>query len=153
MHRLLQHQIKQHLNESGVDLAGCAPFLAAVSEAYDQADTDRYRLEDVVNHNAQELTALTSQMKAAIPDTFLRLDRQGMILDYKPGENQKAYFFSPDVIGKPLARFLPESVVKKYTEAISSIGHQKTAEVSIFHELAYGEDEEEHYYEARLLPL
>lgn len=153
MHRLLQYQIKQHLSESGVDLAGCEPFLAAVSEAYDQADTDRYRLEDVVNRNAQELTALTSQMKAAIPDTFLRLDRQGMVLDYKPGENQKAYFSSPNVIGKPLARFLPEPVAQKYAEAISSIGHQKTAEVSIFHELAYGEDEEEHYYEARLLPL
>lgn len=165
MHRLLERQLKRHLKVSEKTLAevsavgtadmpeGWADFLAAVNSAYEQADTDRYRLEHIVQQNSQELLALNSQMRAAIPDTFLRLDKQSMILDYKPGTSQTAYLSSAAVIGKPLNRFLPAEVSQKFADAIASLDAHKVLEVSIFHQLTNAEESAERFYEARVLPF
>ena len=186
MHRLLARQLKRHLKEIGQQLAttpaqnaGQIPsqpsestlkevlpkaglsedwiaFLADVSSSYEQADTDRYRLEHIVLQNSQELLALNSQMKAAIPDTFLRLDKQSMILEYKPAHSQQAYLSSNEVIGKPLSRFLPEDACEKFADAIAKLDSHAESEVSIFHRLTCQNShtgEEKRFYEARILPF
>jgi len=156
MHRLLQRQLKRHLQELETHSEALPPgweaFLNAVNHTYEQADTDRFRLEHIIGQNAQEMLALNSQMRAAIPDTFLRLDKQGMILDYKPGKSQKPYLSSALVVGKPLSRFLPEKVSNKFSEAIAKLDHSSSDEVNIFHKLVDSK-ENKCFYEVRILPF
>ena len=151
MHRLLQRQIKRHLSQFEKVPDGWEAFIAAVDEAYEQADNDRHVLEQILEMNTREMMALNSQMKAAIPDTFLRLDKQANILDYKPGRTQKAYLSAEGVVGKPLSAFLPEAVSQKYLDAIDKLEKTASSEVGIFHELVC--EDVNYYYEVRLLPL
>lgn len=159
MHCLLKRQIKRYLGSLKIVPDGWVKFLSAVGEAYEQGDTDRRRLERTIALNSQELLELNSQMRAAIPDTFLRIDKQGIILDYKPGQGQNAYLSSPEVtgkvtgevIGKYLQTLLPEAVSHQFFEAVESL-EQKISEVSIVHSLKALEGNE-HFYEVRLLPL
>ncbi|MEM6597970.1 MAG: ATP-binding protein [Cyanobacteria bacterium P01_D01_bin.36] len=156
MHRLLQRQLKRHLPEleagSGALPEGWENFINAVNKAYEQADTDRFRLEHITQQNSKEVLALNSQMRAAIPDTFLRLDRQGMILDYKPGQGESAYLSSEATVGKPLSRFLPEKASKKFLDAIAKLAQDGLNEVGIFHKLT-NPAEDEFFYEVRILPF
>ena len=156
MHRLLQRQLERHLKELDTASDGLPPgweeFLNAVNRAYNQADTDRFRLEHITGQNSKELLALNSQMRAAIPDTFLRLDKRGMILDYKPGRNQAAYLSSAAAVGKPLGRFLPEKASRKFLDAIAKLDHNGLDEISIFHKLI-SPKEEKYFYEVRILPF
>ena len=151
MHRLLKRQIKRNLEPLETVPDGWEKFLASVSDAYEQADSEQRMLERTVELNSKELLELTSQIRAAIPDTFLRLDTQGTILDYKESLNQSAYLPSSDVVGKPLQTLLPEAVNQKFTDAIELLVLQQKSEVSIIHELSFADGK--HYYEVRLLPL
>ncbi|MEL6604779.1 MAG: ATP-binding protein [Cyanobacteria bacterium J06614_10] len=151
MHRLLQRQIKRHLGQLEKVPDGWEAFIAAVDGAYEQADNDRHMLEQILKMNTREMMALNSQMRAAIPDTFLRLDKQANILDYKPGKTQKDYLSAVDVVGKPLSAFLPEAVSQKFSEAIDKLEKTASSEVGIFHELVC--EDVNYYYEVRLLPL
>lgn len=154
MHRLLQRQLERHFK--GIDTIskslpqGWEDFLTAIDHAYEQADIDRFRLEDIIQQNAQDALVLNSQLRAAIPDTLLRLDKQCMILDYKPGKKQHAYLPSTVVIGKPLSRFLPEEAGKKFLEAISKLEHSGLDEISIFHKLTDPANDK-CFYEVRIL--
>ncbi|MGD1900008.1 MAG: ATP-binding protein [Phormidesmis sp.] len=163
MHRLLQRQLKRHLPdhlsqyleteeaEQATLPDSWKDFLDAVNHTYEQADIDRSRYENIVQHHAEELSTLNSQMRAAIPDTFLRLDKQGMILDYKLSQSKRPYLSSLEVRGKPLSRFLPEKTGKKFMAAIVDLDEGMLSEVSIFHKL--GEAEDTCFYEVRLLPF
>ena len=152
MHRLIKRQLKRHMGGAASVPESWTPILQAESDAKGQADSERHTLERIVELNSEELTALNSQMRSAIPDTFLRLDSQGVILDYKPGQTQTAYLTSVEsVIGNPLSVFLPESVSDKFKRAVHKIVVEKASEVSIFHELV--DEAGERFYEVRLLPL
>lgn len=151
MHRLLKRQIKRNLGALDVVPEGWEKFLDAVSDAYEQSDSERRMLERTVELSSKELLELNSQIRAAIPDTFLRLDTQGTILDYKESLSQRAYLPSNEVIGKQLQSLLPETVNQKFADAVELLEQQKKSEVSIIHELP-GEASK-NYYEVRLLPL
>jgi len=151
MHRLLKRQIKRYLGDLTGIPDGWEKFANAVSDAYEQGDTDRRMLEHTIALNSQELLELNSQMRAAIPDTFLRIDKQGIILDYKPGSGQNAYLPSPEVIGKYIQALLPETVSHKLMKAVASL-EQKTPAISIVHSLQALEGSE-YFYELRLLLL
>lgn len=151
MHRLLKRQLKRNLGRFDSIPEGWEKFLNAVSEAYEQSDTDRRMLERTIELNSQELLELNTQIRAAIPDTFLRIDQQGTILDYKPGQDQNPYFSSERVVGEQLQVLLPESVVQKFMVAIDCLHNQGLSNISIVHELI--RCEEKYFYEARFLPL
>jgi signal transduction histidine kinase len=151
MHRLLQRQIKRHLGNIESIPDHWMRFLQAVSEAYEQSDVERRMLERTIELTSQELLGLNSQMRAAIPDTFLRLDKQGLVLDYKAGQNTMAYLATTDVIGNFLQSMLPVSVSQKYLAAIDKLDQKLVSEVGIVHELWV--EGQEYFYEVRVLPL
>jgi two-component system, NtrC family, sensor kinase len=156
MHRLLTRQVKRYLGDLESMPEGWETFLNAVSDAYEQSDDDRNMMERTVELNSQELIALNSQIRAAIPDTFLRMDKQGVILDYKPGQSKTTYLPASEVMGQPIEQFLSESVSQQYRDAIAAIegaiiAGEDNPEVSIFHERL--DKDSEYFYEVRLLPL
>ncbi|MEA5471749.1 PAS domain-containing sensor histidine kinase [Spirulina sp. 06S082] len=153
MHRLLKRQLKRYL---GIENSEEIPphlqkFIKAIADAYEQSDADRLMLERSMELSSKELLEVNTQMRAAIPDLFLRLDRDGTILDYKPGHtNEDIYVPLVEPIGKYLQDFLPKEVAQKFELALDRL--QKTQPiVSIEHSLTL--EGKQYYYEVRLLRL
>ncbi|TVQ56581.1 MAG: response regulator [Spirulina sp. DLM2.Bin59] len=86
--------------------------------------------------------------QAAIPDLFLQLDYQGIVLDYKPGSTTDLYLPIPNPIGQPLQNFLPPSVAVLFQETLAQLSLGEPI-LSFNHALAVGD--ETRFYEARLL--
>lgn len=151
MHRLLQRQIKRYLGKLEATPENWENFINAVNDAYEQADAEHLMLEHAIELNSQELLELNAQIRDAIPDTFLRIDQQGTILDYKPGQSQTAYLPSTDILGQKLQTFLPEAVGQKFTAAIECLKNQDLTSVNIVHDLTF--EGQSYFYEVRILPL
>ncbi|WP_204103024.1 MULTISPECIES: ATP-binding protein [Spirulina sp. CCY15215] len=153
MHRLLKRQLKRYL---GIENSEEIPphlqkFIKAIADAYEQSDADRLMLERSMELSSKELLEVNTQMRAAIPDLFLRLDRDGTILDYKPGHtNEDIYVPLIEPIGKYLQDFLPEEVAQKFELALDRL-QKKQPIISLEHSLSI--KEQQYYYEVRLLRL
>ncbi|MEM9538289.1 MAG: ATP-binding protein [Cyanobacteria bacterium P01_E01_bin.42] len=153
MHRLLKRQLKRYLgivNSEDIPL-DLKKFIAAIDNAYEQSDADRLMLERSMELSSQELLEVNTQMRAAIPDLFLRLDRDGTILDYKPGHtNEDVYVPLIEPIGKYLQDFLPEKVARQFEQALEGV-HKNRPIFSLEHSLTI--EGKKYYYEVRLLRL
>lgn len=66
LHRLLQRQIKRYLGNSTELPEDWQNFLAAVNDAYYQADSDRARIEKTLELSSQELLQANTQMQALL---------------------------------------------------------------------------------------
>jgi signal transduction histidine kinase/DNA-binding response OmpR family regulator len=152
VHSLLKRQLKRHFGDEFNFPAAWEGFLNAVNGAYDQSDLDRQMLERSLDLSSQELLQANSEMRAlfqAMPDTLLRVDHQGTIVDCKgccscddPLSEFKALIGSQvhdiplmgDHLGPTFER-LGEGMSETSVEyAVSSSGQQS-------------------FYEARFLPL
>lgn len=153
MHRLLKRQLKRYLgivNPEDIP-PDLKKFIKAIGNAYEQSDADRLMLERSMELSSQELLEVNTQMRAAIPDLFLRLDRDGTILDYKPGHtNEDVYVPLIEPIGKYLQDFLPEEVAQQFEQALERVHHGQPI-FSLEHSLTI--EEKKYYYEVRLLRL
>ena len=65
-HRLLQRQIKRYLGNSTNLPEDWQKFIAAVNDAYYQADDDRARIELTLELSSQELLQANTQMQALL---------------------------------------------------------------------------------------
>jgi two-component system NtrC family sensor kinase len=65
-HRLLQRQIKRYLGSSTTLPENWQKFLAAINDAYHQADGDRARIERTLDLSSQELLQANTQMQALL---------------------------------------------------------------------------------------
>lgn len=66
-HRLLQRQLKRHLGDQANTLPeGLQDFIAAVNEAYWQAESDRTRLERTLEISSQELLQVNARMQTLL---------------------------------------------------------------------------------------
>ncbi|PZV09240.1 MAG: sensor histidine kinase [Leptolyngbya sp.] len=65
-HRLLQRQIQRYLGDSTTLPDDWQKFLAAVSDAYYQADGDRARIERTLELSSQELLQANTQMQSLL---------------------------------------------------------------------------------------
>lgn len=66
MHRLLRRQLRRHLDEHEPSSVALQRLLAAVSEAYAQADVDRALLERSLELMSQELLAANAELRADV---------------------------------------------------------------------------------------
>ncbi len=108
--------------------------------------TERKKSEDQAYETAAELRALFQ----AFPDLFLRIDRDGNVLDCKGGQSSDP-FLSPDKFAEQnLKDILPEGVVELFGEAQDKV--RKTGALELIEFKAAGKQGEQ-VYESRLLPL
>ena len=66
IHRLLQRQLKRFFGDSANLPANCQDFVAAVNDAYQQADEDRSRLERSLELSSQELLQANAKMQVLL---------------------------------------------------------------------------------------
>jgi PAS domain S-box-containing protein len=108
--------------------------------------TERKKSEDQAYETAAELRALFQ----AFPDLFLRLDREGNILDCKGGQSSDPFLSADKFTDRNLKDILPSDVVEQFGEAQDKVRKTGTLEVL---EFKAGGKQGEQVYESRLLPL
>ncbi|MEZ5419527.1 MAG: ATP-binding protein [Vicinamibacterales bacterium] len=82
MHRLLERQIRRHLETADVTTGPWPAFLEAVDRSYGEAESDRSLLESAMEISSQELLQANAELRAvvqAFPDLILHLDADGRI--------------------------------------------------------------------------
>jgi PAS domain S-box-containing protein len=108
--------------------------------------TDRKNSEDAAYQNAAELRALFQ----ALPDLFLRLDKDETVLDAKGGQRSDSFLGTDRFLGRNLQDLLPSGTLTQVREAQErarkSSGMEKV-------EFAIEDRLGQQAYEMRLLPL
>jgi signal transduction histidine kinase/CheY-like chemotaxis protein len=152
VHSLLKRQLKRHFGDEFNFPGAWQALLSAVNDAYHQSDLDRKMLERSLDLSSRELLQANSEMRAlfqAMPDSLLRLDHQGTIVDCRGGcsgddalSNCKALIGSRvndiPLMGDHLAPAFER--VKRWN-----------SETSV--EYAVSSSGQQSFYEARFLPL
>ncbi len=108
--------------------------------------TERKKSEDQAYETASELRALFQ----AFPDLFLRIDREGNILDCKGGQSSDPFLSADKFTDRNLKDILPAAVVAQFGEAQDKV--RKTGTLEVIEFKAEGRQGEQ-VYESRLLPL
>ncbi len=153
MHSLLNRQLKRYYGREGAIAKERQGFIEAVNNAYCQSDTDRSMLERSLELSSQELLQANSELRAifqALPDLFLLLDNEGTILDLKGGTTTDLYIPLEKFLGKRIHDVPLDKVGNKFLEAIHQARETKSI-VTV--EYSIGIQDQENFYEARLLPL
>ncbi|MBW1678140.1 MAG: PAS domain-containing protein, partial [Deltaproteobacteria bacterium] len=152
-HSLLKRQLKRYLGGQNFMPKEWQDFIEAVNNAYCQSDNDRNMLERSLELSSQELLQANSELRAifqAFPDLFFRLDNEGTILDCKGGITTDLYIPLENLLGKRFHGVPFEELGNKLLEAIHQARETKSI-VSIEYSMRI--QEQENFYEARLLPL
>ncbi len=153
MHSLLNRQLRKVFSESFTIPKEWRGFVEAVNRAYLEFDADRNMLERSLELSSQELLQANSEMRAvfqAFPDIFFRLDKEGTILEYKTGSTTDLYIPLEELIGKKIHNVPFENIGDKFFEAIHEVQKTKST-ISIEYSMRL--EDQEYYYEARMLPL
>ncbi len=108
--------------------------------------TERKQSENVAYRNAAELRALFQ----AFPDLFLRLNRNGAVLDAQAGKSSDAFLSAEKFAGRNLQEILPGGVVEQVRSAQEKV--RKTDAVELV-EFPIEDRVGQQIYEMRLLPL
>ncbi len=108
--------------------------------------TERKKSEDQAYETAAELRALFQ----AFPDLFLRLDREGKVLDCKGGQSSDPFLAPEKFNDHNLHDILPPSAVEQFGEAQDKV--RKTGTLELI-EFSVESRQGPQVYEARLMPL
>ncbi|MCP4632050.1 MAG: PAS domain S-box protein, partial [candidate division Zixibacteria bacterium] len=153
IHNLLKQQLEHRFGGLSSYPQEWESFLEAVNSAYKQFDADRNMLERSLDLSSQELLQANSDMMAvfqAFSDIFFRLNSEGKIIDFRAGHTADLFLEPEKLIGKRIIDIPDEDVGNIFQEAILQVQETKSI-VRI--EYSVKIKKEEHYYEARLIPL
>jgi len=147
MHNLLARQLKKLFGRAdGFDPSWQA-FLARVDDVYQQQDLDRQMLERALELSSEELLQANSELRAifrTLPDVYLRVTREGQVLDFKGPEEPDPHFSTVHPIGKYLTELFPPDTLTPSFVA-HAMGHKSMQTV----EYRIAINGKTHYYEAR----
>jgi PAS domain S-box-containing protein len=108
--------------------------------------TERKKSEDAAYQTTTELRALFQ----AFPDLFLRLDREGNILDARGGQGSEQFLAQDHIIGRNLEDVLPAAAAAEVLAADQQVGI--TGEMAMVEFDVPGQGAPR-VYETRILPL
>ena len=108
--------------------------------------TERRKSEDEAYQTATELRVLFQ----AFPDLFLRLDRDGNVLDSKGGQSSDPFLSTEKFVNHTLRDLLPGAVIAQFREAQEKV--RKTSGLEVVEFMLEGRQGQQ-FYEARILPL
>lgn len=153
MHRLLKRQLQKQFGEYRPAFPGWESFLERVNNAYLEFDTDRKLLERALEISSEEMLAINSQLNAVIiafPDVFLLLDSQGIIRELKAGSSAELFIPQKQLLGCHIEVIHPDLSDSPFAAAVEEVANKrelKIVEYSVWHCM------EEHFFEARLVPV
>jgi len=152
IHSLLRRQFKRYqIDPACLDRPEYLSFLEEVNESYFQFDSDRRLLERSLELSSQELLQSNSEMRAifqAMPDLFIRLNADGMILDCKGGFKTDFQIDPRALIGQKIQKFPSLYVARQFRDALLEVKKTR-APVSIVYSL---DGDNPLSFEARFVP-
>ncbi len=151
-HPLLQRQIKKHLDPR-LDLNSLTQFLDSIQSSYLAADDDRKNLQRSLELSSKELLEKNSELRAvfqAFPDIFLRINDDGLILDYKRSQTEGFYLLPHRLHGKRLPEIFDGPLSQSFEQALIKVKEEKSLQSLEYSQAMNGRL---HFYEARILPL
>ncbi len=154
MHSLLRRQLRKQFGENIPAFPGWDAFIEQVNSAYQEFDDDRNMLERIMEISSEELLETNSQLRAvleAFPDIFFILDSQGIIIEQKSGSTTELYIPPEQLLGQHIEVIYPHTASSPFSQAIEQV-HQ-TGRLIAFEYLVTLEDQQDYYFEARLLPI
>ena len=114
--------------------------------SYESDATERIRTEDEIWQTTGELRAIFQ----ALPDVFLRLNTDGVILDYR-GPNPSGFLGRfQDAVGKRMQNLVSPEVGREIDKALARM---RTTNAMVAIEYSLPSEGVETYFEARLIPL
>ena len=152
-HNLLKRQIKRFLGEETIISQEMENFLNAVNTAYREYDTDRQMMENSLDLSSHELVQAYSEIQTifqAIPDLLFRIDKNGIILDFKTGNSTEIFFQTRSLVGKRIQDLPINEIGTKFLDALDYVNE---TQILFSFEYANYIDGLEQFYEARILPL
>jgi PAS domain S-box-containing protein len=108
--------------------------------------TQRKKSEDEAYQTATELRALFQ----AFPDLFLRIDREGNVLDSKGGQSSDPFFSAEKFLGRKLQDIVAPDVAAQFRQAQDKVRKTNSMEMV---EFTLDGRKGRHDFEMRLLPL
>ncbi len=153
MHSLLKRQLRRHFGDDFSIPEEWQEFVTAVNDSHWASDTDRGMLERSLELSSQELLQANSELRAvfqAIPDLMFRLDSTGTILAYETDDRTHFIVKPEELVGRRIQDVPVKAIGDEFQGAIDRVMETKSI-VSIEYWMVL--QDEEHCYEARLLPL
>ncbi len=154
LHALLQRQLEQSFGSVEGVPSQWTSFIQAINDAYHSFDNDKVTLERSLEVSSKELFRASADMRAlfdALPDLFLRLDNEDVVVDCKSGSETSSHVPPDLAIGKSIyALPIISDADSHLGEALRRVRTSESKE-SIEYELCIAN--RQYYYEARLLPL
>jgi PAS domain S-box-containing protein len=173
LHRLLRRQLLRQFGSVEAVPPSLAGLLAAVDEAYEQADVDRRLVERSLDLTSQELLQSNAELRrdiaarerveealrgsqarmrailGALPDLVFLVDRDGRIIDFHAAPTAVTYVPKERIIGYRIDDALPpdvaEACARNVRRALES-GELQTWEYEL------PADHDTHHFEARAMP-
>ncbi len=137
-HRLMRRQYKKFLDGAEHEPPGLPAFLAAVSEAYHEADADRRRLEHTIELSSQELLERNHQLQQQLAEREQReaeLQRseeaRAQIADQLARLSTPLIPISDTIVVMPLIGTIDTWRIQQVTETLLQGLAQRHAEVVI----------------------
>jgi PAS domain S-box-containing protein len=111
------------------------------------------QLENRVQLRTAELQQRTEELEAvfrALPDVYIRVSAEGVILDYRVDREERLYLPPEQFLGRKLVEVLPAEAAARVQQALAEL--QRTGElVCVEYMIPFADCDCE--YEARMLPL
>jgi PAS domain S-box-containing protein len=152
LHNLLKQQLQTAYGGYEDLPPTCPELIAAINEAYHQADEDRQTAERSLAISSQELNQANSELRAifqALPDLFFRLDLNGRVLDFKSA--------SENILCAPAEHFIGQRVQTLWAEAgeqyAAALARLRNTRQAAKFEYSLALNDGLRFFEARLLPL
>lgn len=163
MHRLLSRQLKKLKlnNQKTPDLEQWIKFINRIEQSYEEADKDRYILENSLEISSHEMHELYVQQKdsfqarqsailGALPDIVFLLDEEGLYLEIIAATiNENLYRPEAELIGKKLIEVLPKTTVNRFLEVIGRAIETKSLQVINYELNVIGGNR---FFEGRITP-
>ncbi len=111
-------------------------------------------IEDISNRKKAEAAlrqtqAINQGLITALPDQICRIDRQGLVLDFKPAKNKKYRSDNYEMyLGSKITQMLPSHISQQVMQAVDQV--LETGEMAVF-EYQLDAKGQSYYYETRLV--
>jgi diguanylate cyclase (GGDEF)-like protein/PAS domain S-box-containing protein len=155
LHESLRRQLSLFLGDDDFSILpeSWQVFLKSISDNYRRYTDNQQLMEKSLAARSLALSQANADLRSifeAMPDLFFRIDRQGMILDYKGCRDNTLDLTSAKVVGRPWSEVLNGSNSDELAEAmqqVHSLRQRRNIEYYIPHKNGGA------IYEARLSPV